>query len=223
MSGGTGTTGAVVSATRTLKLPLALFEWESVAVHVTDVVPNGKRVPEGFVQVAAMLPSTRSLAPTVKVTVAPAAEVASLAKVPGTVSTGAVVSCTVTVKLPESVLPLVSWALQLTVVVPTGNVAPEAGVHVGVRAPSTASFAVAEKLAVAPLGPVASTVMSPGTETVGETPSVTVTLNEALPVLPASSVAVQVTVVCPTENVLPEALSQPTDGLASTASLAETE
>jgi hypothetical protein len=38
-------------------------------------------------------------------------------------------SATVTVKLHDAMLPLVSVAVQLTVVVPTGKVEPEAGLH----------------------------------------------------------------------------------------------
>jgi hypothetical protein len=62
---------------------------------------------------------------------------------PGRFIVGGVVSRTVTVKDPLAVLPAASDAEQATVVVPSGNVAPEAGVHVGVRAPLTSSDAVA--------------------------------------------------------------------------------
>ena len=50
---------------------------------------------------------------------------------------------------------------------PTGKVAPEAGVQVGVKVPSTSSTAVAVKVTTAPLGPVAGAVMSAGTVTTG--------------------------------------------------------
>src|SRR5262245_11960308 len=46
--------------------------------------------------------------------------------------------------------------------------------------------------------------MFAGTLTVGGVVSTTLTMNEALPVLPAASVDVQVTVVWPSGNVLPE-------------------
>ena len=59
------------------------------------------------------------------------------------VTAGAVVSLTVTVKLALDVLLCVSVALQLTVVVPIGNVAPEAGLHEIVAA-SSGSVAVTE-------------------------------------------------------------------------------
>ena len=63
----------------------------------------------------------------------------------GRVSTGGVVSTTVTVTLndAEPVFPWLSVALQVTIVVPGGKVLPDGGLHVGVRAPSTTSLAVA--------------------------------------------------------------------------------
>jgi len=48
----------------------------------------------------------------------------------------------------------------------------------------------------------------------------TVTVKLPLDVLPAASVAVQLTVVGPAENVLPDAGEQETTGLAVTASVA---
>ena len=59
------------------------------------------------------------------------------------VTTGAVVSLTVTVKLALDVLLCVSVAPQLMVVVPSGNVAPEAGLHETV-AVSSGSVTVTE-------------------------------------------------------------------------------
>ena len=50
--------------------------------------------------------------------------------------------------------------------------------------------------------------------------STTVTVKDALPVLPATSVAVQVTVVVPRANVLPEAGAQIGVGAGSTSSVA---
>ncbi len=76
-------------------------------------------------------------------TAAPAALVASFVMFPGTVSTGAVVSTTVTVKvLAMLILPVASFAVQDTVVVPTGNVEPLVGEQVTTGAGSTASAAV---------------------------------------------------------------------------------
>jgi hypothetical protein len=57
------------------------------------------------------------------------------------VTTGGVVSFTVIVKVALDMLLCVSVAVQLTVVVPSGNVAPEAGLHETV-ATSSGSVAV---------------------------------------------------------------------------------
>ena len=46
------------------------------------------------------------------------------------------------VKLELAVLPAASWALQLTVVVPSGKRLPEAGRQLTATEPSTASVAV---------------------------------------------------------------------------------
>ena len=55
-----------------------------------------------------------------------------LVTVPGRVSVGGVVSWTVTVKLPELVLPAASETEQETDVVPSGKLEPEAGEQLGV-------------------------------------------------------------------------------------------
>ena len=59
----------------------------------------------------------------------------------GNVRTGAAVSATVTVKLPEAELLALSVAEQFTVVVPIGNVLPDAGAQAMATTPSTASDA----------------------------------------------------------------------------------
>ena len=69
-------------------------------------------------------------------------------------------------------------------VVPSAKVLPEAGIHDGVIEPSTISKAVAVKVATAPAADVASSVVSPDTETTGGVVSRTVTIEEAVPVLP---------------------------------------
>ena len=106
---------------------------------------------------------------------------ASAISLAGTVTAGAVVSCTVTVKLSVPVLPASSVAEQMTVVVPSAKVEPEAGSQVVVTEPSTASLAEAVKVAVAPAAEVASLVMLPGTVTAGAVVSSTVTVKELSP------------------------------------------
>ena len=51
--------------------------------------------------------------------------------------TGAVVSCIVMVNDFSAVFPARSVTVQVTVVVPIGNLDPDGGVHVGVSGPST--------------------------------------------------------------------------------------
>jgi hypothetical protein len=140
---------------------------------------------------------------------------------------GAVVSLTVTVNEPLAVLPLVSETEQLTVVVPSGNVEPEAGVQLTVREPSTRSVAVAVNDTTLPAALVASTVMFGGSVNVGAVVSLTVTVNDAVPVLPAESVAEQFTVVVVIGKVEPEdgvqtaAIGPSTSSVAVTAKLTE--
>jgi hypothetical protein len=76
------------------------------------------------------------------VTAAPLGPVASTGLVTLMVTTGGVVSFTETVKVPLAVLALVSVAVQVTVVSPMGNVAPEMGVQATVAA-SSGSVALA--------------------------------------------------------------------------------
>ena len=101
-------------------------------------------------------------------TVAPDPLVASVDTFDGVpASAGPVVSRTVTVNDPVAVLPAASVAEQLTVVVPSGNVEPEGGVHVTTGFAGFASVAVAVKVVTAPDGPCASTVVFAGRFSVG--------------------------------------------------------
>src|SRR6266498_2270073 len=121
---------------------------------------------------------------------------------------GGVVSTTVTVNEPCPVLPCASVALHCTVVVPSGNVEPLAGVHVTATLPSTMSVALAVYVTTAPLALVASAVMFAGSVSAGGVVSTTVTWNVAVPVLCCVSVALHVTVVVPSANVEPLAGEQ---------------
>src|SRR5205823_6660576 len=117
---------------------------------------------------------------------------------------GGVVSTTVTLNEAEALLPAASLAEHVTFVVPSANTEPEVGSQLTGSDPSTTSVAVASNEVLAPLGPVASTVLSAGTDSAGGVVSTTVTLNEAVPVLLAASVAEHVTFVVPRANVSPE-------------------
>jgi hypothetical protein len=132
----------------------------------------------------------------------------------------------VIVKVALPVLLCASVALQVTVVAPSGKLAPDAGLQVADSAPSMLSTAdTPVQVAVAPVEPVASTVVGPGTVTTGAvvSTSVTVTVKLALPVFPCASVAEQVTVVEPIAKDDPEAWSQLTATAPSMLSVAEAE
>ena len=102
-------------------------------------------------------------------------------------------------------LPAASFAAQLTVVVPMGNAVPDAGTHVIVT-PGQLSVAVGAKFTTAVhLAGSVSFVMSPGQAIFGASLSLTVTVNEQLSLLPAASVATDLTVVVPLGNVEPDA------------------
>jgi len=117
--------------------PVALLPWASVAVQVTVVGPTGNVEPDGGLHVTGRGPSTRSIAFAANVTTAPLGPVASAVTLAGTVSAGGVVSTTVTVKLALAVLPAISLAAQVTVVVPRWSVEPEGGVHAKVATPTS--------------------------------------------------------------------------------------
>jgi hypothetical protein len=139
----------------------------SVAEHVTLVVPTGNVEPEAGVQVTGTEPSTRSEAEAENLTTAPLVLVACTVISDGSVNVGEVPSTTVTVKEPEAVLPALSLAEQVTLVEPNTKAEPDEGVQAGVKEPSTASIAETVNVTTAPLGPVASTVMSAGTVRTG--------------------------------------------------------
>jgi hypothetical protein len=101
-------------------------------------------------------------------------------------------------------------------VVPTGKTVPDALEQVTGREPTTRSVAVAEYVTVAPDALVAATVWLAGSVSVGFVVSATVTSKVAEPVLPAASVALQVTEVVVIAKVEPEA------GLHVTGRLPET-
>src|SRR2546428_84859 len=130
-------------------------------------------------QLVATGPSSGSAADAKKVNTAPVALVASTVAFAGTVTTGPVVSLTVTVKVLVPTLAWLSVALHVTVVAPNGNVAPLAGVQLTATLPSSRSVAEAVKVNIAPAALVASTVALAGTVTTGPVVSFTVTVNDA--------------------------------------------
>jgi hypothetical protein len=110
----------------------------------------------------------------------------------------------------------------LIVFSPSPKIEPEAGVQLVATAPSTKSAAETENVAAAPDDPIASTLKSAGTVTVGAVVSTTVILKLLLAGFPLESVTEHETVVSPSEKVSPEFALQVGVNAPSTASLAET-
>jgi hypothetical protein len=220
--GGTLTVGAP-SVTVTVNDADPLFPRVSVALQFTVVEPIGNVAPDAGLQVTGRGPSMASFAEAVNVATAPAALVATTLIGLGTLTVGGCVSVTVIVKVPLPVLPAASCAVQVTVVAAIGKVEPDAGLQVTGRGPLTTSVADAENVTTAPAALVAGVVMFAGTVTVGAWLSVTVTWKLALPVFPAASCAVQVTVVGPSGKVEPDGGLQVTGRAPLIASFADAE
>ena len=84
--------------TFTLNVAEPTFSLVSLAVHVTPVVPTGKRLPEDGTHTTDRSPSTRSKADVVNATMAPFGSSVSTLRSAGTVTTGGVVSRILTSK-----------------------------------------------------------------------------------------------------------------------------
>ena len=195
-------------ATVTSKVPRSDSRRCRSAEQVTVVAPSAKTSPEAWSQETGTSPSTPSLAEAEKSTLAPPGPVATAVRSPGRTRAGAVVSLTVTSKLPDVRFLAASTAEQVTVVVPTAKVSPEAWSHVTGTSPSTASLAEVVKSTLAPPGPVASAVRSPGRTRAGAVVSAIETVNEPLADRSPVSVTVQVTVVVPSGKTEPDAREQ---------------
>jgi hypothetical protein len=213
----------VVSLTVTLNEQEPVFPALSVAVQFTVVVPRPKVEPDAGAQVGVRVPSQLSVAVAVNVTLADIEHAAAVTVLsPGQTTTGFSQSFTVTQNEQTPVFPALSVAVQVTLVVPTLKVEPDAGVQVGVRLPSQLSVAEALKVTTAPHTPLSlHWVIGPGQLTTGFSQSFTVTQNEQEPVFPALSVAVQVTLVVPTLKVEPDTGVQVGVRLPSQLSVAE--
>ena len=122
-----------------------MFPSASDAVHVTVVVPIGNVEPEAGSQVGPVVTATSSVAVTSNVIAVPDSLIEEDDMLAGKVRVGAVTSVNVTVTVNEAVpsFPSASDAVHVTVVVPTGNNDPDAGVHVGPLVTPMLSVAVA--------------------------------------------------------------------------------
>ena len=213
------TLGAVVSRTCTGNAPELRCPRASVAVHEDLGVPEPDAWLRAGVQLTATSPSTASCAEAWNEATAPAADVASSSSAEGSVSSGAVVSRTETVKLDCTAFACASVAEHATAVSPSANVEPEAGVQLAASDPSTRSDAIGAKVTDAPLAEVASATTSE-TSSVGAVVSTTWTENEARPTLPWASCAEQETTVVPTAKVLVPSRVQVEASSPSTPSVA---
>jgi hypothetical protein len=111
----------------------------------------------------------------------------------------------VTVKLHVAVFPEVSVAVQVTVVVPSGTLEPDAGLQATVTPGQLSEATGAGYVMItldAPFGVTAVTFA--GHMITGGCVSFTVMVNVQVAVLPAASVAVPVTVVTPFGKVEPD-------------------
>ena len=187
--------GGVVSRTVTVEDAEPRLPKASVVLQVTVVVPNGKVEPDAGEHVEGRDPLTMSMAVAENVATAPVGLVASrVTGNPDIDTNGGVVSRTVTMENAEPMLPAASVAVHLTLVIPSGKVVPEGGEQDVVSDPLTMSVADEEKVATAPLGPVASRVVgSPDIVTTGGVVSKTITMKLALALLFEESVAVHMT------------------------------
>jgi hypothetical protein len=123
-----------------------VFAMASVTEHVTMFTPTAKNDPDAGEHTGAPTPGQLSeTTGAAKVTIAPGVVPiivdAGTAMFAGQVIDGAWVSLTVTVKVQVPVFAEASVAVHVTVVVPFGNVEPEAGTHATV-APGQLSEAV---------------------------------------------------------------------------------
>jgi hypothetical protein len=140
----------------------------------------------------------------------------------GQVIDGAWLSTTITVNEQEDMLLEASLAVQVTVVVPTGKLEPDAGLQLGVPTPGQLSVAVgALYVTTAEHWPIGALVLTLAGQVIdGACVSLTVTVNEQLAELPAASITLQLTVVVPFGNVEPEAglhVTEPMPGQLSVA------
>ena len=212
MSFGGVTVGAEVSPTVTCRVTEAWLPAASAALKVTSVVPIGKTPGASFATTT--VPSTTSVA---TADASSAAIVLSVAGVPEAFSastvtsspteiSGGVASPTRTTSVAVALLSWLSKAVKVTTVDPSGN--SDGASLLTSTGPSTRSFATTAASAAAitgfvasvPEGLSASTATSSLPVMTGAEVSTTVTEAVAVPVLPSSSVALNVTTVVPSGN-----------------------
>ena len=198
--------GASLSLMVTVKEQVALLLEVSVAVQVTVVDPFGKVECKAGVQ-ERVTPGQLSVAlKPVHVTLVFSHEPGSVVPTTsaGQVMVGFSVSLIVTVKEQVLMLPEASVAGQLTVETPVGKVEPEGGAQELVTPGQLSEEETAQVTLLFEHWPLSATpVMLAGQVMEGACASLTVTVKVQALVLPAASVAVQVTVFVPTAKAVP--------------------
>jgi len=194
--------GNWLSSTVTVNVHVAVRPAPSVAVAVTTVVPTLNAPPEARLYVTVAEQLSVAVAKNVATAVQPPASAINV-MFEGQETVGFCASTTVTRNVHVPVRPAPSVAVAVTVVAPTAKKLPGAGTYVTVA--EQLSVAVAANVTVAPHTPASAfTVIGAGQLTDGDWLSVTVTVNVHVAVLPEASVAVAVTTVVPSANVLPD-------------------
>ena len=191
--------GFVLSVTVTNCVTVVVLPLLSVTVQVTVVAPSAKTLGALLVTLTTVQLSVAVGVP--NATLKAAHELFALTNTfAGAVTKGTCVSVTVTVCVAVVVFPALSVTVQVTVVVPSANVAGALLVTLA-TVQLSAVVAVPNKTPVATQDPFAEAKTFAGAVIVGFVLSVTVTTCDAVAVFPAASVTVQTTVVVPSGNV----------------------
>ena len=213
-SGGASIAGGVVSTTRTSCAADASFPAASIAVHVTVAWPILNNGGASFVTDATPEPpSDASASPSG--TAFESADSASNVTSGGARIDGSTVSDTTTVCTAVASLPTTSRAVHVTAVAPRAN---RSGASLAIDMMPTASVTGGSASSTAvPPGPAASAVTPGSPPITGGTVSRTITFCVATAMLPAPSMAVQMTVLVPSVNCSGALLSSDRMPLASEA------
>ena len=213
-SGGGAIDGGVVSTTATSCVSVAWLPAASVAVQVTTVAPIGNRAGASLATDAIPDPASEEAA-SPSGTAFEAAEAASNATSGGARTDGRTVSSTTTFCAAVASLPATSRAVQVTIVAPNGNRAG-ASLETDITPTASETCGSASPTAV-PAAPAASATISWTAPIAGGIVSRTVTFCVATAMLPAPSIAVQMTVLMPRVNRSGALLSSDSMPLASVA------
>lgn len=186
--------GGVTSRTVTFCVTVAVLPLASVAVHTTEVVPIQKLLPSGL-RVIEVIPQLSEAEGGVNETVAQFGAPFTVIFWGVVVKAGGVASRTVTVCVVVAVLPLTSVTVHTTEVIPTGKVLV-LGLRVMEEIPHASSTGGVVNDTFAIQVDVFTTTGC-GEAILGAVLSTTVTVAEALEILPLASVTERVTMLDP--------------------------